>query len=231
MWSFERKPWTHRSGSEKGGVYKSIDGGRTWNKLTNGLPKLMGRIGIRVAPSNTNVVYAIVEAKEGTLYRSDDRGETFQAWFRRRTTSSRVVFTTRSVRVDPTNENHIYAVASTLFTSVDGGKSFRSITGRTHVDFHALWLDPKNPKRMWHGQDGGIAVSYDGGDSWEAVYNIPLGQFYQVHADNRQPFYYVMGGLQDNGSWTGPSRTREPAGHHERRLAHGEFRRRFLRNQ
>ena len=78
MWSFERKPWTHRSGSEKGGVYKSIDGGRTWNKLTNGLPKLMGRIGIRVAPSNPNVVYAIVEAKDGTLYRSDDRGETFK---------------------------------------------------------------------------------------------------------------------------------------------------------
>ena len=78
MWSFERKPWTHRSGGEKGGVYKSIDGGRTWNKLTNGLPKLMGRIGVRVAPSNPNVVYAIVEAKDGTLYRSDDRGETFR---------------------------------------------------------------------------------------------------------------------------------------------------------
>ena len=83
MWSFERKAWTHRSGSEKGGVYKSIDGGRTWNKLTNGLPKLLGRIGVRVAPSNTNVVYAIVEAKDGTLYRSDDRGETFQTGFKR----------------------------------------------------------------------------------------------------------------------------------------------------
>jgi len=211
MWSFERKPWTHRSGSEKGGVYKSIDGGRTWNKLTNGLPKLMGRIGVRVAPSNPNVVYVIVEAKEGTLYRSDDRGETFRNVSKNTDIVSRGFYYTR-VRVDPTNENHIFAVASTLYTSVDGGRTFRSITGRTHIDYHALWLDPKNPKRMWHGQDGGIAVTYDGGESWEAVYNIPLGQFYQVHADNRLPFYNVMGGLQDNGSWTGPSRTREPAG-------------------
>jgi photosystem II stability/assembly factor-like uncharacterized protein len=211
MWSFERKPWTHRSGDEKGGVYKSIDGGRTWNKLTNGLPKLMGRIGVRVAPSNPNVVYVIVEAKEGTLYRSDDRGETFKNVSKNTDIVSRGFYYTR-VRVDPTNENHIFAVASTLYTSVDGGRTFRSITGRTHIDYHALWLDPKNPKRMWNGQDGGIAVTYDGGESWEAVYNIPLGQFYQVHADNRLPFYNVMGGLQDNGSWTGPSRTREPAG-------------------
>jgi photosystem II stability/assembly factor-like uncharacterized protein len=211
MWSFERKPWTHRSGSEKGGVYKSIDGGRTWNKLSNGLPKLMGRIGVRVAPSNPNVVYVIVEARDGTLYRSDDRGEMFKMVSKQTDIVSRGFYYTR-VRVDPTNENHIFAVASTLFTSVDGGKSFRSITGRTHIDFHALWLDPKNPKRMWHGQDGGISVTYDGGETWEAVYNIPLGQFYQIHADNRQPFYHVMGGLQDNGSWSGPSRTREPAG-------------------
>ncbi len=211
MWSFERKPWTHRSGGEKGGVYKSIDGGRTWNKLSNGLPKLMGRIGVRVAPSNPNVVYVIVESKDGTLYRSDDRGETFRQVSKNTDIVSRGFYYTR-LRVDPTNENRIYAVASTLFTSVDGGRTFRSITGRTHIDFHALWIDPKNPKRMWHGQDGGIAVSYDSGETWEAVYNIPLGQFYQIHADNRQPFYYVMGGLQDNGSWTGPSRTREPAG-------------------
>ncbi|HEX4901032.1 MAG TPA: hypothetical protein VFV61_10905 [Pyrinomonadaceae bacterium] len=211
MWSFERKAWTHRSGSEKGGVFKSIDGGRTWNKLSNGLPKLIGRIGVRVAPSNANVVYAIVEAKEGTLYRSDDRGETFRQVSKETRIVSRGFYYT-TVRVDPTNENKVYAVASTLFVSIDGGKTFRSITGRTHIDYHALWIDPKNPKRMWQGQDGGIAVSYDAGESWEYVNNIPLGQFYQIHADNRLPFYNVMGGLQDNGAWTGPSRSREPAG-------------------
>ncbi|HKR59879.1 MAG TPA: hypothetical protein VJS64_09085 [Pyrinomonadaceae bacterium] len=211
MWSFERKAWTHRSGSEKGGVYKSIDGGRSWNKLTNGLPKLLGRIGIRVAPSNTNVVYAIVESKEGTLYRSDDRGETFKQVSKEPRIVSRGFYYT-TIRVDPTNENKVYAVASTLFVSIDGGKTFRSITGRTHIDYHALWIDPRNPKRMWQGQDGGIAVSYDAGESWEYVNNIPLGQFYQIHADDRLPFYNIMGGLQDNGAWTGPSRTREPAG-------------------
>ncbi|MDQ5845938.1 MAG: hypothetical protein M3539_11665 [Acidobacteriota bacterium] len=211
MWSFERKPWTHRSGSERGGLYKSIDGGRTWNKLTNGLPKLIGRIGVRAAPSNPNVVYAILEAKEGTLYRSDDRGETFKQVSKNERIVSRGFYYTR-VRVDPNNENHVYAVASTLFESIDGGKSFKSITGRTHIDYHAFWQDPKNPKRIWIGNDGGIAVTYDGGETWEPVYNIPLGQFYQIHADNRLPFYYVMGGLQDNGAWTGPSRTREPAG-------------------
>jgi photosystem II stability/assembly factor-like uncharacterized protein len=164
-----------------------------------------------VAPSNPNVVYAIVEAKDGTLYRSDDRGETFRNVSKQESIVSRGFYYT-TVRVDPTNENRVFAVASTLFVSIDGGKTFRSITSRSHIDFHALWIDPKNTKRMWHGQDGGIGVTYDGGESWEAVYNIPLGQFYQVHADNHQPFYNVMGGLQDNGSWTGPSRTREPSG-------------------
>jgi len=211
MWSFERKPWTHRSGSEKGGVFKSIDGGRTWNKITNGLPKLLGRIGVRAAPSNPQVVYAIVESKEGTLYRSDDRGETFKQVSKQTNIVSRGFYYT-TVRVDPNDENRVFAVASSLFISIDGGKSFRSITGKTHIDYHALWMDPKNPKRMWQGQDGGIAVSYDAGETWEYVNNIPLGQFYQIHADNRLPFYYVMGGLQDNGAWTGPSRTREPAG-------------------
>ncbi|HEV7798690.1 MAG TPA: hypothetical protein VGO73_11065 [Pyrinomonadaceae bacterium] len=211
MWSFERKPWTHRSGSEKGGLFKSIDGGRTWNKITNGLPKLLGRIGVRVAPTNPNIVYAIVESKEGTLYRSDDRGETFKQVSKQTNIVSRGFYYTR-VRVDPNNENHVYAVASNLFESIDGGKTFRSITGKVHIDYHAFWQDAKNPKRIWVGQDGGVAVSYDGGENWEPVYNIPLGQFYQIHADNRLPFYYVMGGLQDNGAWTGPSRTREPAG-------------------
>jgi photosystem II stability/assembly factor-like uncharacterized protein len=192
-------------------VFKSIDGGRTWNKITNGLPKLLGRIGVRSAPSNPNVVYAIVESKEGTLYRSDDRGETFKQVSKQTNIVSRGFYYT-TVRVDPNDENRVFAVASSLFISIDGGKTFRSITGRTHIDYHALWMDPKNPKRMWQGQDGGIAVSYDSGETWEYVNNIPLGQFYQIHADNRLPFYYVMGGLQDNGAWTGPSRTREPAG-------------------
>jgi len=211
MWLFERKPWTHTSGSEQGGVFRSVDGGQTWSKLTKGLPKLMGRIGVKVAPSNPRVVYVIAESKEGTLYRSEDGGDTFVQVSKDRDIVSRG-FYYADLRVDPTNENRVFAVASNLYVSIDGGKSFKSIVGGTHIDYHALWIDPKDPRRMWEGSDGGIGVTYDGGATWEPVYNIAQGQFYQVHADNRQPFYYVMGGLQDNGSWSGPSRTREPAG-------------------
>jgi photosystem II stability/assembly factor-like uncharacterized protein len=211
LWHFERKPWTHRSGSENGGVFKSVDGGRMWKKLENGLPKLLGRIGVKVAPSNPNVVYAMTESKEGTLYRSDDRGETFKQVSKEARIVSRGFYYT-DLRVDPTDENRVYAVASQLSVSIDGGKTFRRISRRTHVDYHALWIDPTNPIRMWQGQDGGIAVSYDRGEMWEYVNNFPAGQFYQIFADYRLPFYYVTGGLQDNGTWTGPSRTREPAG-------------------
>jgi len=210
MWRFDRKPWTFTSGSEQGGVFRSTDGGRTWNKIEKGLPKLVGRIGLAVAASNPNVVYAILEAKEGTLYRSDDKGENFRQVYKNQNIVGRGFYYT-TVRVDPTNENRVFAVSSPLFLSIDGGRTFSRTSTATHIDFHALWIDPQNPKRMWQGQDGGIAVTMDG-TSWEYVNNIPLGQFYQVFADNREPFYNLTGGLQDNGTWTGPSRTREPAG-------------------
>jgi photosystem II stability/assembly factor-like uncharacterized protein len=210
MWKFERKPWTFTSGSEQGGVYRSLDGGRTWNKITNGLPKMIGRIGLSVAASNPNVVYAILEAKEGTLYRSDDKGETFRQVYRQQNIVGRGFYYT-TVKVDPTDENRVYAVATQLYLSIDGGRAFQRISPTTHIDFHALWIDPKNPKRMWQGQDGGVAVTSDG-VSWEYVNNFPAGQFYQVFADNAAPFYNLSGGLQDNGTWVGPSRNREPVG-------------------
>jgi len=211
LWRFDRKPWNHTSGDEKGGVWKSIDGGRTWKKLTNGLPKLLGRIGVKVAPSNPAVVYAITESKEGTLYRSDNAGETFREMTKEREVVSRG-FYYADMRVDPTDENRVYAVAGRLQVSIDGGKTFKSIVGKVHVDYHALWIDRLNPKRLWCGEDGGIAVSYDRGSNWETVSNLAIGQFYNISVDNRQPFYHITGGLQDNGTWTGPSRTREPAG-------------------
>lgn len=211
LWRFDRKPWNHTSGDEKGGVWKSVDGGRTWNKLTNGLPKLLGRIGVKVAPSNPEVVYAITESKEGTLYRSDNAGETFREMTKEREVVSRG-FYYADMRVDPSDENRVYAVAGSLQVSIDGGKTFKSIVGRVHVDYHALWIDPKDPKRMWCGEDGGIAVTYDRGNNWETVSNLAIGQFYNISVDNRLPFYHITGGLQDNGTWTGPSRTREPAG-------------------
>ncbi|MCU0247322.1 MAG: hypothetical protein MUC42_12155, partial [Bryobacter sp.] len=211
MWRFERKPWTHTSGSEQGGVFKSIDGGRTWKKLTDGLPKLMGRIGVKVAPSNPDVVYVAAESNDGILFRSSDKGEHFKAVYKKRDIVGRG-FYYADLRVDPTDENRLYTLSTNLWTSIDGGATFKTIAGRIHSDHHALWIDPKDPRRLWLGQDGGFAVSLDRGASWEYVNNLALAQFYQIHADNREPFYMISGGLQDNGTWQGPSRTREPAG-------------------
>ncbi|MEM8933572.1 MAG: hypothetical protein AAGE94_20450, partial [Acidobacteriota bacterium] len=211
MWRFERKLWNHRSGSEEGGVYRSIDGGMTWTELTKGLPKLMGRIAVKVAASNPNVVYVMAESNEGVLFRSDDRGETFRKVHDDVRIVSRGLYYT-DLRVDPTDENRVFAIASRLFRSIDGGKTFERISRTTHVDYHSIWIDPKNPQRVWQGQDGGIAVSWDGGDTWDAIRDLPLAQFYQVFHDDSRPFYRVGGGLQDNGTWIGPSRTRERMG-------------------
>lgn len=211
LWRFERKPWTMRSGSDEGGVWRSVDGGDTWERLTEGLPKTMGRIGVKVAPSNPKVVYVIAESNDGILFRSDDRGDTFTQVSDDVQIVSRGFYYT-DLRVDPTDENRVYAVASRLFTSIDGGKTFERIAHTVHIDFHSLWIDPENPSRLWVGQDGGIAVSYDRGGVWEPIRNLPLGQAYQAFYDEREPFYFVGGGFQDNGTWFGPSRTREPAG-------------------
>ena len=211
LWRFERKPWTFTSGDEEGGLWKSVDAGRTWKKITRGLPKLVGRIGVKVSASNPRVVYAMTESPEGTLYRSDDQGESFRCVSNDPEIVSRGFYYT-DLRVDPADENRVYAVSSRLSVSIDGGRTFSRISATTHVDFHALWIDPLNPSRLWQGQDGGIAQSTNRGLTWRFVDNIPIGQFYQVYADNREPFYYLGGGLQDNGTWYGPSRTKEPAG-------------------
>ena len=211
LWRFERKPWTHTSGSEKGGVWKSVDGGRTWKKLEKGLPRLLGRIAVKVAPSNPQVVYVLAESREGTLFRSPDRGETFTEMSREANIVNRGFYYT-DLRVDPTNEDRLYAVSSQLQLSLDGGRTWKRISRTTHVDFHSLWIDPKDPARMWQGQDGGVAVSFDRGERWEYANNFVIGQFYQITAGNEEPFYFLGGGMQDNGTWWGPSRTKEPSG-------------------
>ena len=211
MWHFDRKPWTFESGSEKGGLFRSADGGRTWTKLTNGLPKLMGRIGVKVAPSNPRVVYVIAESNEGTLFRSDDGGTTFKQISNNRDLVGRGYYFA-DMRVDPTDENRIYVLNNNLVVSTDAGKTFRRIAAKVHGDLHALWINPHDPRLMWEGHDGGLSVSRDRGETWEQVNNLSLAQDYRVSADNRIPFYNVTAGTQDNGTWTGPSRTREPLG-------------------
>lgn len=211
LWHFERKPWTHRSGSEEGGVWKSVDGGTTWQKLEAGLPKLAGRLAVKVAPSDPRVVYVMAESDDGVLFRSTDRGKSFEKVSDDVRIVSRGFYYT-DLRVDPSDANRVYAISSRLFVSIDGGKTFDRISHSTHVDYHSLWIDPLNPRRIWQGQDGGVAVSYDRGESWEPIRNLPIAQLYQVFHDQREPFYFVGGGLQDNGTWYGPSRTREPGG-------------------
>ena len=211
MWHFNRKPWTFTSGSTEGGVYKTVDGGLSWKKLQKGLPKLMGRIGVKVAPSDPRIVYVIPEAKEGSLYKSENHGESFKLV----SSDNRLIsrgFYYADIRVDPQNENRVYAMGIWLYRSKDGGKTFEQISRGLHSDYHALWIDPQDPDRIWQATDGGVAVSYNRGETWEYIDLLCFSQFYQIYADNREPFYYVGGGLQDNRTWYAPSRTREPDG-------------------
>ncbi len=211
MWQFDRKPWRYDSGGNTGGLYKSSDGGKNWKKIARGLPALMGRIGVKVAPSNPRIVYVVAESKEGSLFRSDDGGESFKVVNSDRGLTTRGYYYC-DLRVDPKDENRVYVLEGALQVSNDGGQTFSRIGGSVHGDLQALWIDPLDPSRMWQGSDGGLASSWDMGKTWQHVSNISLGQFYHVYADNRKPFYFVSGGTQDNGTWIGPSQTREPSG-------------------
>ena len=211
MWHFDRKQWTFTSGSERGGIFKSIDGGATWKKLGGGLPKLLGRVGVKVAPSSPNVVYAVAESKEGYVWRSDDFGETWRKTSDDAATLCRG-FYYADLRVDPQNADRVYAIACQLSVSIDGGRTFRPFSQNIHGDHHGMWIDPTDPTRLWQVNDGGIAESRDKGATWNFPNHFALAQFYQLHADNREPFYFLGGGLQDNGNWVGPSRTRDPLG-------------------
>ncbi|MCS6929184.1 MAG: hypothetical protein NZM43_06780 [Saprospiraceae bacterium] len=206
MWEYQRWPWYFKSGGPGSGLYVSYDGGETWEKRTerDGLPKgELGRIGIAIARSKPNVVYALIEAEENALYRSDDGGRTW-----RKTTSENVggrPFYYSEIYVDPKNENRIYSLHTYLNRSEDGGKTFETWIGwKIHVDHHAFWIHPENPDYIINGNDGGLNITYDGGRTWRYAENIPVGQFYHINVDNDIP-YNVYGGLQDNGSWVGPS--------------------------
>ena len=206
--------------------------GRTWKKLEKGLPKLLGRIAVKVAPSNPQVVYVLAESKEGTLFRSSDRRRQLH---RDEPTNPNIVnrgFYYTDLRVDPTNEDR--ALCGLLDCSRSpwtAGKSWKRISRTTHIDFHSLWIDPQDPARMWQGQDGGrggeLRPRREAGSTRTTC---AIGQFYQVCSrTTREPFYYLGGGMQDNGTWWGPSRTREPAGILNDDWRMVELRRRLLR--
>lgn len=211
MWEYGRKPWTFNSGGPGSGIYVSFDAGETWEKRTekDGLPKGdLGRIGLAIAPSKPNIVYALVEAKENALYKSYDGGFKWQKMASSDNDDSNVgnrPFYYHEIYVDPKNENRIFSLWSILSKSEDGGKTFQEWVGwKVHPDHHAFWISPDDPDYMLEGNDGGLNISHDGGKTWRFVENLPLAQFYHITYDMSVP-YRVGGGMQDNGSWIGPS--------------------------
>jgi photosystem II stability/assembly factor-like uncharacterized protein len=216
----ERRPYSYVGGGPGSGLWKSIDGGDSWTKLTEGLPRVdVGRIGLDVSRSNPNIVYATIETKvtgtgassgntEGSVYRSDDYGASWQ----KMGTGFSYPWYMGQVRVDPTDPERVYFMGVPLQVSTDGGRTFRSTATEAHSDHHAMWIDPTDPNHLIIGCDGGVYISHDRGRTVDFVPNLPVSQYYAIATDMRQPFYYVYGGLQDNSSWGGPSQTRNRQG-------------------
>ncbi len=208
MWTFGRKPWTFNSGGPGSGIYVSHDAGETWTKRTasDGLPEGdLGRIGLAIAPSRPNIVYALVEAKENALYKSTDGARTFRKISTDENIGNRP-FYYHDIFVDPQNENRVYSLFSLVTRSEDGGKSWEVLLPYSHVhpDHHAWWIHPDDPDFIIDGNDGGLYITRDGGKSWRFAENLPVGQFYHVNHDMSIP-YRIGGGMQDNGSWVGPA--------------------------
>ncbi len=207
MWQFRRKPYEFNSGGKTSGMYKSIDAGKTWKKITNGLPAGdLGRIAIALAPSEPNKMVAIVEAKETGLFISSDAGETWKAQSATANITARPFYFS-TIKFDPKDSKRLYRPAFTFAYSDDGGYSYSDASGDggwVHSDHHALWINPNHTSTMYLGTDGGVYISLDRGATFIFCQNLPVGQFYHVAADNKEP-YNVYGGLQDNGSWMAPS--------------------------
>ena len=206
LYQIQRSPWGMESGGPGSGIYKSTDGGSIWKQIeAHGLPEgIYGRIGIAVSGADPNRVYALIEAKEGGLFRSDDAGETWEKInddhrFRQRAWYFTHIF------ADPKSANTVYILNTGAFRSIDGGKSF-SLLPAPHGDHHGLWIDPSNPERMINSNDGGVTITVDGGKNWSKQDNQPTAQFYHVAADNQFP-YWVYGAQQDNTTIAIESRT------------------------
>lgn len=202
----QRKVYTYVSGGPESAMYKSTDGGTTWNKLTSGLPSGdVGRIGMDISPVNPDVLYAVVEAAEGAgTYRSADRGASWSKMNSFATSGNYY----QEVFCDPKDVNKIYITDTYFMMSEDGGKTMKRLGEmHKHVDNHYIWVNPNDTNQMLVGCDGGIYETYDAAKSWHFKENLPVTQFYKVVTDNAFPFYNVLGGTQDNFSLAGPSRT------------------------
>ena len=210
----QRRAWGFVGGGPGSGIHKTTDGGVTWHRLAEGLPEGdMGRIGLAVSRRNPNLVMAVVEADGGGVYRSVDKGE---SWTKVNDLNQRPMYYS-TLRIDPNDEQRVYQVAGALHRSTDGGASFTALPMEleynmgVHVDHHALWIDPEDSDHMILGNDGGVYSTWDMGDNWTFLANLPIQQFYDVDLDMAEP-YHIYGGLQDNNSYRGPSRTRRYQG-------------------
>ncbi len=211
-WERERGPYYLQSGGPGSGLWKTTDGGDTWTEVVgDGFPTgEKGRIGLAIAPSSPRTMYAMVEARaEGEdegfgangLYRSTDGGGT---WEQMNSVNTRPFYYSQ-VRVDPIDPNRVYFSSTPVQFSDDGGRTYGTTTNAVHVDHHAMWIDPNDPERIVVGNDGGVAISYDRGGNWSYLNHLTMGQFYDISVNMEVP-YRVCGGLQDNGTWCGPSR-------------------------
>ena len=208
MWEFRRWPWFFKSGGKGSNLYKSIDGGKTWKIIRKGFPSgNLGRMNLEISESRPGTLYALVESKKTGLYRSDNAGESWELMNSTISVTMRPFYFS-NLKIDPTDNNKIYVGSLFLSKSKDGGKTFGfpMFGFSIHPDIHDVWIDKDNPRHIILGCDGGIYESLDSGDSFRFISNLPISQFYHVSVDNDNP-YNVYGGLQDNGSWYGPSRT------------------------
>ena len=205
MYHYQRKPFHFHSGGKGSGLHITLDGGDTWTKLTDkhGLPEgEWGRIGLAFAPNNSKVVYALIECEKTGLYRSNDGGLHWQLVTEKGVSDRPFYY--HELYVDPSNENHLIYLHSTVSESIDGGKNWTTLLPYygVHPDHHAFWWSTNNTNFMIEGNDGGLNISRDGGRNWTFVNNLPLGQFYHIDVDMEEP-YSIYGGMQDNGSWKG----------------------------
>lgn len=206
IWQAQRYPWSMESGGPDSGIWKSTDGGDSWTDITrnSGLPsdENIGKIGISVSPANPNKVYALIEAEQNGLYRSDDGGANWEFVNDDPLLHTRNWYYTH-IYADPGDENTVWVMEQQFLKSIDAGKSFTSIPV-PHGDNHDMWVDPKNPDRIIEGNDGGAIVSFNGAASWSSIMNQPTSQFYHVTVDNQVP-YNVYGSQQDNSAMRVPS--------------------------
>ena len=209
MWDHRRNPDFFVSGGKGSGLYKTTDGGKTWKKIHSGFPSGdLGRMAVEVAPSNSDIVYATVECKEKKaegLYRSEDGGANWEQVSNDFNSTVRPFYFSRII-IDPKDENTIYKCGLNFTVSKTGGKTWRTVFSGVHSDSHAAWINPNNTKHVVLGTDGGGYRSLDGAYTFEMFNDLPLAQFYHISVDNEKPFN-VYGGLQDNGSWVGPSKS------------------------